>query len=275
MMIAKEEYPLVSVLFITYKRVDHLQRAIESFRRNTNYPNLEVVIADDGSGPEIQEKIRRIPADHYALPPKNRGLGANNNAGMGLCHGKYVLMIQDDWVCYGPPEYLENAVKVMEANPEVGIVNFAGEPNPPDFSMPLHGSSEACFVTPRAPTGGSHERYIYSDQPHLQSMESFRFTGPYHENRADEPGRAEQYYCRLWKGQTRYKTAVFPGYRLKVFQSDESAGSFRTTSFRNRGIAAMLPVAQKLKQSCWPVYRVGRAFFYSFVRILEVLGVVR
>jgi glycosyltransferase involved in cell wall biosynthesis len=271
----EEEYPLVSALFITYKRVDHLQRAVESFRQNTAYPNLEIVIADDGSGSEIQERIRRIRADQYALSPKNGGLGANNNAGFRLCHGKYVLMIQDDWACHGPPEYLANVVKVMEANPEVGIINFAGEPNPPDFAMPLNGSPEPCFITPRACTDGRHERYIYSDQPHLQSMESFRFTGPYNENRADEPSRAEEYYCRLWKEQTRYRTAVFPAYRLKVFQCDESARSFRKSSFRNRSIAAMLPIAQRLKRSCWPVYRVARAIFYSFIRVVELLGVVR
>ena len=43
------EWPLVSVLFITYKRFDMLQKSFESFRRNTNYPRLELVIADDGS----------------------------------------------------------------------------------------------------------------------------------------------------------------------------------------------------------------------------------
>ena len=79
---------------------------------------LEVVIADDGSGPEIQAKIRTLPADVFALSPENQGLGPNNNNGIAHCKGKYILMIQDDWECFGPPDYLSNAVWVLEANPQ-------------------------------------------------------------------------------------------------------------------------------------------------------------
>ena len=81
------EWPLVSALFITYKRFELLKETVESFRRNTDYPRLELVIADDGSGPEIQEQIRKLPADVFALLPKNRGLGANNNNGIEHCSG--------------------------------------------------------------------------------------------------------------------------------------------------------------------------------------------
>ena len=111
-------YPRVSVLFITYRRVDFLRMALEAFLRNTDYPNLEIVIADDGSGPEIQAEIRTLPANVFALLPKNRGLGANNNNGIRHCSGKYILMIQDDCECCGPSDYLRNTVQVMEANPE-------------------------------------------------------------------------------------------------------------------------------------------------------------
>ena len=133
------EFPLVSALFITYKRVDHLQRAVESFRRKTDYPRIEVVIADDGSGPEIQEKIRSIPADQYALSLKRPRAGREQQAGCVSAMARYVLMIQDDWVCHGPADYLQNAVMVMEANLEVGIINFAGAKNRPDLSMPAAG----------------------------------------------------------------------------------------------------------------------------------------
>jgi glycosyltransferase involved in cell wall biosynthesis len=269
---ARADLPLVSALFITYKRFDHLRRAVESFRHNTDYPNLEIVIADDGSGPEIQEKIRRLPADRFALADNNRGLGANNNAGVRLCTGKYVLMIQDDWVCHGPKEYLRNAVSVMEANPGIGVINFAGAASPPDLKQPLSGSPEPCYVTPRPEEGYG---YLYSDQPHLQSMESLSFVGPYREKAADDVSRSEIYYARLWQSQTRYGTAVFPAYHLKTFQFDETAGSFRLTTFKNRNIARFLPVVQWLKRFCWPVYWLGRAMFYSVVRLLELTGIVR
>lgn len=263
------DFPLVSALFITYNRFDHLRLAVESFRRNTDYPRLEIVIADDGSGAEVQEKIRGLHADKYALAAKNRGLGANNNAGMQLCSGKYVLMLQDDWVCVGPPHYLREAVKVMEANPDVGIINFAGWNNPADLSMRLSGSDEACYITP---VPQSDESFLYTDQPHLQSMEAVQFVGPYRELPLT---RSEPIYCRAWKEQTRFRTAVFPAWFMKVFQCDYAAPSFTAELFSRRSVATLLPVAQWLKQRCRPVYRISRSCFYSLVRVLEELRLVK
>ena len=99
------DWPLVSALFVTYKRFESVKRALLAFREHTDYPNLQIVIADDGSTEDVQQQIRQLPADAFALSPKNRGLGANNNAGIRLCSGKYMLMIQDDWICQGPPQY--------------------------------------------------------------------------------------------------------------------------------------------------------------------------
>lgn len=267
------KFPLVSVLFITYKRFEYLERTFDAFRRNTNYPRLELVIADDGSGPEIQEKIRRLPADRFALAPKNRGLGANNNAGLSLCTGKYVLMIQEDCVCYGPPEYLMEAVGVMEANPDVGMINFSGGWHPPDDSTPLAGSQEPCYITPRPLVDGIKEHFLYSDQPHLRSMESVRKIGPYREIRDLE--RSEGDYMQRWGAQTQFRTAVFPGYYRKVFQHDNTAPSFRISKFRYRVIAIFVPIAQSLKRTCRPLYRISRWCFYSLVRLLEGFGIVR
>ena len=86
---ANRDHPLVSALFITYDRFDLLERAVYSFRENTEYSNLELVISDNGSPPEVQDKIRNLPADVFAFFPKNRGLGANNNNGIRNCSGKY------------------------------------------------------------------------------------------------------------------------------------------------------------------------------------------
>ncbi|MGC1360818.1 MAG: glycosyltransferase family 2 protein [Silvibacterium sp.] len=141
-------FPLVSVLFITYKRYEMLERSFHSFLENTDYPNLQLVIADDGSGPEIQAQIRNLPANIFALAPKNRGLGANNNNGLRHCTGKYVLIIQDDCICSGPPDYLKNTILVMETNPNIGIVNYAGAPHPIDDIWPWPAARSPATLRP-------------------------------------------------------------------------------------------------------------------------------
>lgn len=267
------EYPLVSVLFITYKRFEYLERTFEAFRRHTDYPNLELVIADDGSGPEIQEKLRGLKADRYAMGDKNLGLGANNNAGLRLCTGKYVLMIQEDCVCYGPPQYLRDAVGVLEANPDVGMINLSGGWHPPDYSRQLAGSDEPCYLTPAPRVDGVKEHFLYSDQPHLRTMESVRLLGPYNEDRDME--RCERNYEERWRDQTRFRTAVFPRYYRTVFRHDNSAPSYRTGKFRYRAAAAFVPTAGWLKRNFRPLYRLSRACFLAAVRGLERLRIVR
>lgn len=269
------DWPLVSVLFITYKRFDFLQRAVHGFRQNTDYPNLEIVISDDGSGTIIQDKIRNLQPDVCAFFPKRRGLGANNNHGLSRCRGKYILMIQDDWPCHGPSDYLRNAVAVMEANPEVGIINFGGAPHPPDHAQGLKGSDEPCYVTPVPCTSSNREEFLYSDQPHLQSRTALDFIGPYIEHR--DMGRCEVDYSQRWKHQSRFLTAVFPAYHRQVF-SDEGQDvhvSHRQRSFRFRLDRMLLPAALFLKSNCRPLYKLGRASVRLSVSLMEKLRVVR
>lgn len=265
-------WPKVSVLFVTYKRFDQLQRSFAAFLANTDYPNLELVITDDGSGPEIQAQIRTLAADKFALAPKNRGLGANNNAGMRLCTGQYILMVQDDCEFRGPREYLKNAISVLEANPKVGIVNFGGAPHPPDLDQRLAGSDEPCFVTPARLADPGKQRYLYTDQPHVRRAEVNALLGPYLEDHDME--RCEREYIRRWQDQTQYLTADFPAYHNKVFFLDISgfAPSFRTTRLRYR-IAAKLQGIKKFIPS--PLIGLARWTVMFPIHCLERLRVIR
>jgi hypothetical protein len=267
-----QDLPLVSVLFITYKRYDLLCQSVEAFRRNTNYPRIELVIADDGSGAEIQAKIRTLPADVFALSRRNRGLGANNNHGLRHCNGKYVLMLQDDWECQGPPDYLTQAVRVMEANPSVGLINFAGAPHPPDLNHRLEGSDEPCYLTPHPYEEADAEFFLYSDQPHLQSRAALHYLGPYREFRDME--ECETDYNHRWQSQTRFGTAVFPSYHLQVFMNGDTH-SFRTTRVRYKVHRLLQPAKPFLERHAPYIYRTGKLLVQYGLRALERARVIR
>ncbi|HEU4981102.1 MAG TPA: glycosyltransferase [Acidobacteriaceae bacterium] len=269
----KSGYPLVSVLFITYKRVELLERSFRAFLENTDYPNLETVIADDGSGAEIQRRVRTLPADVFALAPKNQGLGANNNNGLRHCSGKYILMIQDDCICMGPRDYLMNTIQVMEANPQVGIVNYCGAPHQPDMSRALPGSDEPCYITPGPQADGKMQPFLYSDQPHVVSREALEHVGYYAELRDME--QCEQDYNQRWINQGRFQTAVFPAYYRKLFIHEGEEQSFRTTRFRHKVDFFLMPIAVFLKRHFHPLYRLGRQFVRIMVTVLERLRIVR
>jgi len=269
-----QQSPLVSVLFITYKRFDLLKPTVESFLRNTDYPNLELVIADDGSGSEIQAQIRTLPAHRFSLPEKHRGLGANNNSGLRLCTGKYILMIQDDWLCHGPSDYLSNAVAVLEANPEVGIINFAGVNHPPDFNRRLKGNDQPCYVTP-VPMISHKEEFLYCDQPHIRSRAVLNSIGYYVENR--DMDKCEVDYSTRWKQQTLFLTAVFPAYYMSVFSNEGvlQGRSHRLAKFRYRLAAFVEPIRPLLARRSPALLRAGRWGMQKTVAILEALRLVR
>jgi glycosyltransferase involved in cell wall biosynthesis len=270
----QSEFPLVSVLFITYKRFDLLKSTVESFLSNTSYPNLELIIADDGSGTEIQAQIRTLPADIFALAPKNRGLGANNNNGLRHCSGKYILMLQDDWTCQGPSDYLLNSVKVIEANPQVGIINFAGGHHPADLDQRLSGSAEPCYVTP-APARTHKAEYLYADQPHIRSRAALEHVGVYIEHRDQD--QCEIDYSIRWQQQTKFLTAVFPAYQWKVFKNEGywQGQSFRQMLFRNRVRRFLMPAKPFLVKHAYPLFRLGKATVNGSVRTLEKLRLVK
>lgn len=264
------DWPLVSALFITYKRFDLLERAVHGFRQNTDYPNLEIVISDNGSGRKIQNKIRNLQPDAYAFFPKNRGLGANNNHGLSRCHGKYILMIQDDWMCTGPSDYLRQSVCVMEANPRLGIINYDGAKHPPDFSQRLYGSSEPCYVTPKPTEALDRREYLYTDLPHLISREVQDFIGPYLEHRQME--QSEDDYRRRWETQSKYCIAVFPAYHQRTFTEIGAGRSFRVSRARYRVGTALQPLKAYLPT---PLVRVGKTIVMKTIYGLEKLRVVR
>lgn len=52
----------VSVIFSTYNKVDWLEKVLWGFANQTDQ-NFEIVIADDGSGPETKEKIDQVKSE--------------------------------------------------------------------------------------------------------------------------------------------------------------------------------------------------------------------
>lgn len=264
-------WPLVSILFITYKRIDLLERAMEAIRNNTDYPNLQFVISDDGSPSEIQAKMRALAADVYVLSTRNRGLGANINQGMAACQGKYILMLQDDCTCMGPRTYLRDSVQLMEAHPLVGMVNFSQTLAIADNLEKLEGVEERAVLYPLNPAERAYP-FLYSDQPHLRRSEINEMLGPYLEDR--DMVKCEKDYEKRWDAQTRYRTAMFPAYCKTVFRHDGDEQSFRETRLRNRMDRVLLPVARRV-QSYPLIFRTLKAVVRGVQSLLERLRIAR
>lgn len=115
--------PAVSVFCLTYNHERFIGEFIESVL-SQSCRDLELIIADDGSTDGSQDIIRRYAAADArvkaVLAPTNKGLIANFNDSIGLCAGRFVVIIGGDDVML--PGKIERQVRYLESHPDCGVL---------------------------------------------------------------------------------------------------------------------------------------------------------
>jgi glycosyltransferase involved in cell wall biosynthesis len=129
---------LVSAVIPTKNRPDSLRRMIDSLRRQ-DYPNIEIVVVDDGSEPPVAA----LDPDITVVRNETSG-GAcfARNRGVERARGQYVAFFDDDaelyapdvigravaWIREGAAEIV--AFRQVDANGQIRGVNPATTPGP-------------------------------------------------------------------------------------------------------------------------------------------------
>lgn len=112
--------PKVTVVIPAYNAMAYLPGTIESVLDQT-FDDFEVVVVNDGSSDEIEQWISQIKDTRVKLiSQKNQGLARARNAGIACAQGDYLAFLDADdlW----EPTKLEKQVRVLEENPETGLV---------------------------------------------------------------------------------------------------------------------------------------------------------
>jgi glycogen(starch) synthase len=114
---------LVSVVVPYFRLEEHLVETLESVRAQT-YPQLEVIVVNDGSFRDEDSRVLDAAADRFGatvLTQQNSGLGRARNFAISQSRGKYVLPLDPDDLL--EPRYVERCADVLENRPEVAYVN--------------------------------------------------------------------------------------------------------------------------------------------------------
>lgn len=111
--------PLVSIVIVNWNDAKWLRDCLESLVA-TGYPNLEIILVDNGSTDDSVALIRREFSDVQVLENKeNLGFARANNQGILASRGEYVVLLNADTkVGKG---WVQEQVKVMEADPKIGM----------------------------------------------------------------------------------------------------------------------------------------------------------
>ncbi len=118
--------PLVSVIIPCYNQGQFLAESIGSVQAS-DVDDYEIIVVDDGStDPETCRILDRLTYPRTRLVKRqNGGLAAARNSGIGEAKGQYILPLDaDDRIS---PQYLSQAVAVLEADRSVGIVYCRAE----------------------------------------------------------------------------------------------------------------------------------------------------
>lgn len=120
-LINQANTPLVSVISINYNHADITCKMLESLKKVT-YPNIEVIVIDNGSPDEDPAVIKeRYPDITFIETGENLGFAGGNNLGICLSKGKYILLLNNDTIV--TPGFLEPLVNKMESDPTIGAVS--------------------------------------------------------------------------------------------------------------------------------------------------------
>jgi GT2 family glycosyltransferase len=113
------EFPLVSVLIVCTNDRQHMAECLGSLQDST-YPDIEVIVADNGSTDGSVEFIRRtFPSVKVIELGKNLGFPEANNRGVRVAQGKYVFQLNPDTRI--DSRCIEELVRAMEADERIGV----------------------------------------------------------------------------------------------------------------------------------------------------------
>jgi glycosyltransferase involved in cell wall biosynthesis len=113
--------PKVSVVIPCFNHGLYLDEAVDSVLRQT-CTDFEIVVVDDGSSDPYTVSLLASydRPKTRVIRTENRGLSRARNTGIGSALGRYILPLDaDDRIA---DSYLEKALAILEARPEVGVV---------------------------------------------------------------------------------------------------------------------------------------------------------
>jgi len=109
----------VSVLISTYNRAAMLEECLASVLQQT-VPPCQVIVIDDGSTDDTEERVARFGAQVEYLYKENAGKSSALNAALPRVTGDYIWVFDDDDVAL--PTSIEVRLRALQASPGAGVV---------------------------------------------------------------------------------------------------------------------------------------------------------
>jgi N-acetylglucosaminyl-diphospho-decaprenol L-rhamnosyltransferase len=114
-----QDSKLVSVILVNWNRLADVRLAL-SYLTKLHYPNVEVIVVDNGSTDGSVEALRQMPEVRLIELGRNAGPCLARNAAIREARGEYVFFLDSDAVL--SKRALEPLVAAMERDPRLGVI---------------------------------------------------------------------------------------------------------------------------------------------------------
>lgn len=120
----KNNYPLVSIIILSYNQLTFTKGCIESIIDNTAYPRYELIIVDNDSKDGSVEYLEKLSSQcdyiQVVFNKINKGFAGGNNDGIRLANGEYIVLLNNDTLV--TRGWLTNMLKRFVTDDKIGMV---------------------------------------------------------------------------------------------------------------------------------------------------------
>lgn len=113
-------YSKVSIIIPCYNDAQYIEQCVQSVLDQT-YPNIEVIVVDDGSNAETKAVLKKLESKITKLiTQENQGQSIARNNGIRIANGDYILNLDSD--DFFESTFCEKAVKKFQEDGAIKIV---------------------------------------------------------------------------------------------------------------------------------------------------------
>ena len=98
----RASFPLTSIVVVTRDNEDFIGPCLDSIRRNTSYPNYEVIVVDNASRDDTRRMLasyaEQEPRLRVILQDENAGFAQASNVGVEQAGGDYLALLNVDTI---------------------------------------------------------------------------------------------------------------------------------------------------------------------------------
>ncbi|MFN5514085.1 MAG: glycosyltransferase family 2 protein [Cyanobacteriota bacterium] len=111
--------PPLSVITVTHNHAPYIGRCLKALIPEVKKIQGEIIVIDNRSDDDSADRVRQFSEVRLYVNPERRGFSANNNVGMALAQGRYLLLLNPDTEVL--PGALAALLAFMESHPQVGL----------------------------------------------------------------------------------------------------------------------------------------------------------